>query len=114
MPIPNNEYDIEETDQGIATNEGFLSDKYRLFDPESCNTRIANQGKHEISFAEPSKYISNDKSSRSKYLTLSGHRRAESLGNVGQTRRNWSPPSPFVEIEQIDTPLKTNKSKTRL
>ena len=112
MPIPNNEYDIKEKDQGNGLNEDVLSEKCKLFDPEAGNTKSVNKGRHEISFAEPTKFIRNDRSSRNKYLTLSGHRRAESLGNVGQTRRNWSPPSPFIETEQSDASPKIIKGNT--
>ena len=113
MPIPNNEYAIEETDHGIVFSDDVLSEKCKLFDPEAGNTKNANKGRHEISFSEPNTFLRHDRSSRNKYLTLSGHRRAESLGNVGQTRRNWSPPSPLTETEQSDASSKTNKGNTR-
>ena len=49
---------------------------------------------HHLSFHEEQNLLGHERRSN-KYG--GHHRRAESLGNVGQTRRNWSPPSPNTD-----------------
>ena len=106
MPLPTNikrrnsdEIDVEEN---LSKEEN--SDSYRFPDPDAGTQHNINNDKHDLSYYEADKFLRHEKGCNSKYVTISGHRRAESLGNVGQTRRNWSPPSPLLHIEQGDGP----------
>ena len=96
--------DSKEADVELNLSNDSLSEGYRLLDKEESIRASSNIERREIHFVEKEKRSRHEKSARSKYLTLSGHRRAESLGNVGQTRRHWSPPSIFMEAEQKDGP----------
>ena len=96
QPIPSK--DPTEIDEEENPGDDSFSEGYRLVDVEASAQDSANIDRRGIHFDE--KHLKNEKSSRSKYTTLSGHRRAESLGNVGQTRRHWSPPSFFMETEK--------------
>ena len=87
--------DTEEIENEHDAKENALSEGYRLLD-------IKAVPRDSIKFVEKEKRSRNDKTSRNRYINLLGHRRAESLGNVGQTRRHWSPPSLFVENEIKD------------
>ena len=87
--------DTEEIENEYDARENALSEGYRLLD-------ITAVPRDSTKLAEKEKRSRNDKTSRNRYINLLGHRRAESLGNVGQTRRHWSPPSLFVENEIND------------
>ena len=87
--------DTEEIENEYDARENALSEGYRLLD-------IKAVPRDSTKLAEKEKRSRNDKTSRNRYINLLGHRRAESLGNVGQTRRHWSPPSLFVENEIRD------------
>ena len=104
--------DPTEADEEDNSNDESLSEGYRLVDVEAVaqdSTRVDRRGIH---FDE--KHLTNGKSSRSKYTTLSGHRRAESLGNVGQTRRHWSPASFFMETEKGDATNRLNQGIVKI
>ena len=104
-PLPTK--DPTETDEEENPGDESLSEGYRLVDVEAAAQDSTNIDRRGIHFDE--KHLKNEKSSRSKYTTLSGHRRAESLGNVGQTRRHWSPPSFFMETEKGDGTNRLNQ-----
>ena len=87
--------DSEEIENEHDAGGDSLSDGYRLLDVEAGPA-------NSTSFVEKEKRSRHEKSSRNRYINLLGHRRAESLGNVGQTRRHWSPPSLLVENENRD------------
>ena len=87
--------DTEDIENEHDARENALSEGYRLLD-------IKAAPRDSTKFVEKEKRSRNDKTSRNRYINLLGHRRAESLGNVGQTRRHWSPPSLFVENEIKD------------
>ena len=87
--------DTEDIEDEHDARENYLSEGYRLLD-------INAVPRDSTKLVEKEKRPRNDKTPRNRYINLLGHRRAESLGNVGQTRRHWSPPSLFVENEIRD------------
>ena len=109
-PIPTK--DPTEADKEDTSIDESLSEGYRLVDVEAAAQDSTNVDRRGIHFDE--KHLKNEKSSRSKYTTLSGHRRAESLGNVGQTRRHWSPASFFMETEKGDGTHRLNQGIFRI
>ena len=109
-PIPTT--DPTEIDEEENPGDESLSEGYRLVDVEAAAQDSTNIDRRGIHFDE--KHLKNEKSSRSKYTTLSGHRRAESLGNVGQTRRHWSPASFFMETEKGDGTHRLNQGIFRI
>ena len=110
QPIPSK--DPTEIDEEEDPGDDSLSEGYRLVDVQAAAQDSVNIDRRGIHFDE--KHLKNEKSSRSKYTTLSGHRRAESLGNVGQTRRHWSPPSFFMETEKGDGNNRLNQGIVRI
>ena len=82
------EVDIEETlikedDSNVYTDQRNATDN-----------ETGTKAGHHLSFHEEQNLLSDERRSN-KYG--GHHRRAESLGNVGQTQRNWSPPSPNTD-----------------
>ena len=102
MPLPTNVNESEWADDKSRSNNDIESGGYKLFDAEIRNNQDIDEGNTNNTRHKKDTSIRHEKKSRNVHLLSMGHRRAESLGNVGQTRRNWSSTSTLVPMQQYD------------
>ena len=110
MPLPT-QYRYEDTDE-----ENNPENRSNL---DNCTVLKLNTGAASISTnlaesslsCEQEELPRHEKTARNRLLMLSGHRRAESLGNVGQSSRNMVASPDVVQLENHEKDNKKIRSK---
>ena len=110
MPLPT-QYGYGDTDE-----ENYPENRSNL---AHCTALKLNTGAASISTNLTESSLSckqeelpkHEKTARNRLLKLSGHRRAESLGNVGQSNRNMVNSPDFVQVENHEDSNGKTRSK---
>ena len=113
MPLPTNIKRRNSDDLDDEENFGkeSSSNNYKYSNSDLDSESAIPKDKHNLLYYREDEFLKCGGRSNNKYATLFGHRRAESLGNVGQTHWNCSSSSPLSNVEQGEEPFENHQGK---
>ena len=110
MPLPT-QYGYEDTDDENNPEKGSDVDHYTALQlKKGALSASMNLTERSVGY-ENEEILKHKKTARNRLLMASGHRRAESLGNVGQSSRNIMTSPSMVPLENHENSNKKIRSK---
>ena len=102
MPLPT-QYGYEDTDEENIPERGSDVDHYTALKLKTgAASASMNLAESSVSY-EKEELPRHGKTARNRLLVVSGHRRAESLGSVGQSSRNMVKSPDVVQLENHES-----------